>query len=66
MFGVFFLGNGDLRRLFTDYGFLGWPLRKDFPLFGYIELRFYDSSKYIISEFVEFSQEFRFFGLLGD
>lgn len=65
LFGIFFMGNVDLRRIVTDYGFLGYPLRKDFPLFGYVELRYSDSSKYIIFEFVEFSQEFRFFSSIG-
>jgi len=61
MFGVFFTNNLDLRRILTDYGFVGHPLRKDFPLTGYLELRYEDSLKRIVYEPVEVSQEFRFF-----
>lgn len=61
MFGVFFTNNLDLRRILTDYGFIGHPLRKDFPLTGYLELRYEDSLKRIVYEPVEVSQEFRFF-----
>jgi len=59
MFGVFFFGNPDLRRILTDYGFVGHPLRKDYPLSGYEEL-YYDKGDQGISKmFVEFTQEFR-------
>lgn len=61
MFGIFFESNPDLRRLLTDYGFEGHPLRKDFPLSGYIEARYDDSQKRVIYEPIEMSQEYRLF-----
>lgn len=61
LFGIFFQGNFDLRRILTDYGFEGYPLRKDFPLSGFIELRYDDGLKRIVYEPIEISQEFRFF-----
>jgi NADH:ubiquinone oxidoreductase subunit C len=61
MFGVFFVNNFDLRRILTDYGFEGHPFRKDFPLTGYVELRYDENQKRIISEFLETSQEYRNF-----
>lgn len=61
MFGIFFLNHFDLRRILTDYGFKGFPLKKDFPLTGYIELRFDDSKSDIVYEPVELAQEMRFF-----
>ena len=61
MFGICFLNHTDLRRLLTDYGFEGHPLRKDFPLSGYIEFRYDDSKKRVVSEPIELSQDFRFF-----
>lgn len=61
MFGICFLAHPDLRRILTDYGFEGHPLRKDFPLTGYIEFRYDDTKKRVISEPVEIAQEFRFF-----
>jgi NADH/F420H2 dehydrogenase subunit C len=61
MFGVYFSGHSDLRRILTDYGFEGHPLRKDFPLTGYTEVRYDDSEKRVVSEPVEVSQEFRAF-----
>lgn len=64
LFGVFFINNFDLRRILTDYGFEGHPFRKDFPLSGYIELRYDENQKRIISEFVEISQEYRHFDFL--
>ena len=60
MFGICFQ-SPDLRRLLTDYGFEGHPLRKDFPLSGYIEFRYDDSKKRVVSEPIELSQDFRFF-----
>ncbi len=64
MFGIFFLNNFDLRRILTDYGFEGHPFRKDFPLSGYVELRYDENQKRIISEFLEVSQEYRHFDFL--
>lgn len=61
MFGIFFMNNPDLRRILTDYGFSGHPLRKDFPLSGYKEVRYDDSEKRVITESIECSQEFRSF-----
>ena len=61
LFGIFFFKHPDLRRILTDYGFDGFALRKDFPLTGYVEVRFEESNKYIIYEPVELSQEYRFF-----
>ena len=61
MYGICFLGNKDLRRILTDYGFLGYPLRKDFPLTGYVEIRYDDMMKGVIIDYVEMSQELRIF-----
>jgi NADH:ubiquinone oxidoreductase subunit C len=61
MFGIKFLFNEDLRRILTDYGFKGHPMRKDFPLIGYIEIRYDDVSKGIITEQAEITQGLRFF-----
>jgi NADH/F420H2 dehydrogenase subunit C len=61
LFGLFFFNHPDLRRILTDYGFEGYPLRKDFPLFGFRELRYDNNQKIIVSEPVVLSQEFRFF-----
>ena len=61
MFGIFFTGHNDLRRILTDYGFKGHPLRKDFPLTGFTEIRYYDSEKRIILEEVSLAQDYRTF-----
>ena len=61
MFGVFFTGHPDLRRIMTDYGFDGHPLRKDFPLTGYTELRYDEEKKRIVVEPLELTQAFRNF-----
>jgi len=63
MFGIIFIGHPDLRRILTDYGFIGFPFRKDFPLTGYVELRYDDICKTVVSEPLELSQEFRYFRL---
>jgi len=61
MFGIFFINHPDLRRILTDYGFDGFPLRKDFPLTGYIELRYDDEKSNIVYEPLELAQEYRLF-----
>lgn len=61
MYGILFTGHPDLRRLLTDYGFQGYPLRKDFPLTGYVEVRYDDDAKRVVYEPVKLVQEFRRF-----
>ncbi|MDX2306797.1 MAG: NADH-quinone oxidoreductase subunit C [Hyphomicrobium sp.] len=61
MYGVLFSGHPDLRRILTDYGFQGHPLRKDFPLTGYVEVRYDDEKKRVVYEPVKLTQEFRTF-----
>ena len=65
MYGIYFDKHPDLRRILTDYGFEGYPLRKDFPLSGYIEVRYDDINKRVVLEPVELSQEFRLFSYDG-
>ena len=60
-FGVFFQGHPDLRRILTDYGFQGHPFRKDFPLSGFLSVRYDDINKIILCEPLELSQDYRFF-----
>lgn len=61
LFGVFFFNHPDLRRILTDYGFEGFPLRKDFPQTGYVEVRYDDEKKYVVYEPLEITQEYRLF-----
>jgi NADH-quinone oxidoreductase subunit C len=61
LYGIRFTGHPDLRRLLTDYGFQGYPLRKDFPLTGYVEVRYDDEKKRVVYEPVKLTQEFRDF-----
>ena len=65
LFGVYFSGHPDLRRLLTDYGFEGHPLRKDFPMTGYVEVRYDDEQKRVLYEKVQLPQEFRSFDFLS-
>ncbi len=65
MYGVLFDGNQDLRRILTDYGFRGHPLRKDFPLSGYHELRYSEEEKRVVYEPVRLAQDFRSFDFLS-
>jgi NADH-quinone oxidoreductase subunit C len=65
MYGVLFSGHPDLRRLLTDYGFEGHPLRKDFPLTGYVEVRYDDGQGRVVYEPVKLNQEFRNFDFLS-
>ncbi|MEZ2221000.1 NADH-quinone oxidoreductase subunit C [Rhizobium sp. RCC_161_2] len=65
MYGVLFTGHPDLRRILTDYGFEGHPLRKDFPTTGFVEVRYDDAAKRVVYEPVELKQEFRNFDFLS-
>jgi NADH-quinone oxidoreductase subunit C len=65
LFGVFFSDHPDLRRILTDYGFDGHPLRKDFPLTGYVEVRYDETQKRVIYEPVKLAQDFRNFDFLS-
>jgi len=65
MYGVVFAGNPDLRRILTDYGFRGHPQRKDFPLTGYVELRYSEEEKRVVYEPVSLAQDFRDFDFMS-
>ncbi|KQV31732.1 NADH dehydrogenase [Rhizobium sp. Root1203] len=65
MYGIPFSGHADLRRILTDYGFEGHPLRKDFPTTGYVEVRYDDAAKRVVYEPVELKQEFRNFDFMS-
>lgn len=65
MYGVLFEGNQDLRRILTDYGFRGYPQRKDFPLSGYVELRYSEEAKRVVYEPVQLAQDFRNFDFMS-
>jgi NADH-quinone oxidoreductase subunit C len=65
MYGVIFAGNPDLRRILTDYGFEGHPFRKDFPLTGYVELRYSEEDKRVVYEPVQLAQDLRHFDFMS-
>lgn len=65
LYGVIFDGNPDLRRILTDYGFRGHPFRKDFPLSGYVEMRYSEEQKRVVYEPVRLAQDFRAFDFLS-
>ena len=65
LYGVLFEGNPDLRRILTDYGFRGHPFRKDFPLTGYVEMRYSEEQKRVVYEPVKLAQDFRAFDFLS-
>jgi len=65
MFGIFFFNHPDLRRILTDYGFQSFPLRKDFPLTGFYEIRYDETLKIIVYESLNLIQEYRFFSFIN-
>ena len=65
MYGIFFKNHSNLKRILTDYGFEGYPLRKDFPLSGFIEMRYNEIEKRVINESVELCQEYRTFDYIS-
>jgi len=65
LYGVLFTGHPDMRRILTDYGFSGHPLRKDFPLTGFVEVRYDDQEKRVVYDKVRLAQEFRSFDFLS-
>ncbi len=64
LFGIFFTNHTDLRRILTDYGFEGFPFRKDFPQSGFTEVRYDDQKKYVLYESLELAQEYRSYDFL--
>jgi NADH-quinone oxidoreductase subunit C len=65
MFGIFFINQNSLSRILTDYGFQGFPLRKDFPLSGFTESKYCVSKSRVVYENIELSQEFRTFDFIS-
>jgi NADH-quinone oxidoreductase subunit C len=65
LYGVLFTGHPDMRRILTDYGFEGYPLRKDFPLTGFVEVRYDDEQKRVVYDRVRLAQQFRNFDFLS-
>ncbi|MEO0411304.1 MAG: NADH-quinone oxidoreductase subunit C [Pseudomonadota bacterium] len=65
LYGIYFSGHPDLRRLLTDYGFSGHPLRKDFPLTGFVEVRYSEEQKRVVYEPVKLTQDFRTFDFMS-
>nr|QFQ52408.1 NADH dehydrogenase subunit 9 [Paramoeba aparasomata] len=65
LFGIFFFNHTDLRRILTDYGFNGYPLRKNFPLNGYLEIRYDEEKQYLVYEPIELMQNIRYFDFLN-
>lgn len=66
MFGIFFINHGSLKRLLLDYGFDGYPMRKDYPVVGYFDIYYNDSLKRITYQNIELSQEFRNFNYFNN